>query len=410
MNEFEFEIYVHIPFCVRKCAYCDFLSAPAGASLQKEYFRSLRREIEQTAGKCSRDAGAGCGKADDGQGSRGRAVSVYFGGGTPSYPDARQITDTLQLILTKFDVSEDAEITIECNPGTLTDEKLRAYRDAGFNRLSLGLQTSDDALLKKLGRIHTFDQFRREYASARRAGFQNISVDLMYALPGQSVEGFQKTLSDVLDPSVYEDGRGPEHLSAYSLIIEEGTPFWERYHEDDEARRRGGRPLFLPDEDAVDEMLAALVNAAGKAGMHRYEISNFARPGYESRHNTGYWIRRPYFGFGLGASSQIGNYRYKNCIDIDRYVLNPAAREEVIRLDERDEMEETLFLGLRLMKGVSLSAFEKRFGRSVQEVYPGVVENLCGQCLLEISGDRLRLTDRGTDVANLVMSNFIFGI
>ena len=271
-------LYIHIPFCVSRCLYCDFLSTTLGSEMQRRYFSALRKEILNAASL--------------GFGKTYRILSVFFGGGTPSLPDDMLIADTLDVIRSRFDLAPDAEITLECNPGTLNDEKLHIYHSAGINRLSIGLQSADNSLLKLLGRIHDFETFRKEYTAARTAGFQNISVDLMYDLPGQSRAQFRDTLGQVLslpDP--------PQHLSAYSLIIEPGTPFWERYHEDAERKALGDSPLFLPSEDEEAGMLSDLKSLLSEAGFHRYEISNWALNGFESVHNKGYWERRPYLGF-----------------------------------------------------------------------------------------------------------------
>ena len=381
-------IYVHIPFCVRKCAYCDFLSFPASGRTQEAYFRALREEI------------AAFESADEYE-----AVSVYFGGGTPSLPPAGEITDTLEVICRSFSVAEDAEITIECNPGTLDREKLYAYRKAGCSRLSLGLQSADDTLLKTLGRIHTWETFLREYHEARGAGFDNISVDLMYGLPGQTLAVWEDTLEKVT-------ALAPEHLSAYSLIIEEGTPFWERYHEDDETKKRGDRTLFLPDEDEEDRMLEMLKFSLRDIGMHRYEISNYARPGRESRHNTGYWLRREYAGFGLGASGQIGKIRYRNKSSLTEYLKGLSepekkCREEVTVLTREDEIAETMILGLRLTEGVDLQRFEETFSVRAEDLFAKEITMFRREGLLELAGHHLRLTDSGFDVSNLVMSSFL---
>ncbi len=469
MDRRELGIYVHIPFCAAKCRYCDFLSFPAARQVQEDYFRALLEEIRAFD------------RADDYE-----AVSVYFGGGTPSVPDKERITETLELIFSVFRVREDAEITIECNPGTLDEGRLEAYKNAGFNRLSLGLQSADNGLLKTLGRIHTFETFREEFLAARRAGFSNISVDLMYSLPGQTLGLWEDTLKKVLALS-------PEHISAYSLIVEEGTPFWDLYHEDAAAKERGDRPLFLPDEDTEDQMLDALKNMLRKIGMYRYEISNYSRQGYESRHNTGYWLRREYAGFGLGASGQLGRERLKNTEDLGVYLgrylksipsdgtksdlsdgaksdpsvwmkselsvgtksapsdgtksdlsvgkkngpspemtengarkrcaeyneeksteiscikkeITGQAISERVVLDEEEEMAETMILGLRMVRGVDLAAFEKKFGVRAQDRYSDVIEEFLQKGLLEQTDTHLRLTDRGFDVSNLVMCSFL---
>ncbi len=408
MDRRELGIYVHIPFCVRKCAYCDFLSFPASGRLQQAYFRALREEIAsfETAEEY-------------------KAVSVYFGGGTPSLPPAGEITDTLDMIRRVFTVEQDAEITIECNPGTTDRERLDAYHKAGFNRLSMGLQSADDTLLKTLGRIHTWETFLREYFEAREAGFDNISIDLMYGLPGQTLNVWEDTLEKVKALS-------PEHVSSYSLIIEEGTPFWDRYHEDDETKRRGEKTLFLPDEDEEDRMLVALKSSLRDIGIYRYEISNYARPGKESRHNTGYWLRREYAGFGLGASGQIKKTRYRNRSSLTGYLesvsapgkgqgmIDPAAplqegacaqenplREETTFLTRKDEISETMILGLRLTEGVDLQRFEKTFSQRAEDLFAEEIETYRRAGLLELNGRHLRLTDHGFDVSNLVMSSFL---
>ena len=394
MEKRELEIYVHIPFCVRKCAYCDFLSFPASGQTHRTYTDALLREISRFE-----------------EPGRYEVVSVYFGGGTPSLPNPELTVSVLDLIRKRFCVREDAETTIECNPGTLTDEKLNLFFRAGFNRLSIGLQSADNSLLSGIGRIHTWEKFREEYAAARAAGFSNISVDLMYGLPGQTCEVWRQTLKKVL--SLPNDGcssdrlQGPEHISAYSLIIEEGTPFWDRYHEDAMARARGDRPLFLPDELSEDQMQKNLEQMLRQAGMHRYEISNYALPGRESRHNTGYWIRREYAGFGLGASGLIGSRRFRNTADIAEYISQEQPAREVMQLSRENEIEETMFLGLRMMEGVNLDRFEDRFGVRAEDLYEEVTATLTSQGLLETEEGHLRLTDRGIEVSNLVMAEFL---
>ena len=411
-----FQIYIHIPFCVRKCNYCDFLSFPAEKEIQEQYFDSLRQEIlsfEDTEGR--------------------EVVSVFFGGGTPSLPDPALIISTLDLIRSGFRMAPDAEITLECNPGTLSPgnssggeaepdpdsgDKLVRYRRAGINRLSMGLQSADNGLLRTLGRIHSFEQFEREYRKARQAGFDNISVDLMYGLPGQTLEIWDETLDRVLALDNRTDqektaggirtGRtGPEHISAYSLIIEEGTPFYERYREDAQLKSMGEKPLFLPSEEEEGKMLRDLKEKLHSAGMHRYEISNYALDGYESRHNSGYWLRRQYAGFGLGASSQIGSVRYKNTDDLSRYLAGDFSKREMFVLSKDNEIEETMFLGLRMTRGVDLEDFERKFRVSALTVYAEQIPRLQERGLIELKDGRLFLTERGTDVSNLVMAEFL---
>lgn len=395
MEKRELEIYVHIPFCVRKCSYCDFLSFPSGKGTQDAYFDALMREVR----------GFDCPEQYE-------VVSVYFGGGTPSLPDPDRITGVLDQIRSRFALREDAEITIECNPGTLTKEKLRMYAQAGFNRLSIGLQSADNELLRKLGRIHTWEMFREEYTDARQAGFSNISVDLMYGLPGQTCGTWADTVKKVLDlpngPSAGSRMNGPEHLSAYSLIIEEGTVFWDLFHEDAMRKAEGDSPLFLPDEETEERMLEDLEVLTRSAGMHRYEISNYAIRGRESVHNTGYWIRREYVGFGLGASGQLSHARFRNTQDLSLYLKTGAGSAERTDLTREDEIEETMFLGLRMMRGVDLDRFEERFGVRAEKLYEDVIDPLCGKGLLEKNGHFLYLTHRGISLSNLVMAEFLF--
>ncbi len=403
--EKDLQVYVHIPFCAKKCKYCDFLSSPQPEDVTETYFTRLKEEIR---GFDNRE---------------GREVSsVFFGGGTPSLPDADYLTGILDTLREKFTFRPDAEISIECNPGTLEDKddgparkmgKLERYHEAGFNRLSMGLQSADNTLLRRLGRIHSWEQFEREYRCARRAGFSNINVDLMYGLPGQSPECWSDTLDKVLSlPNEGPDGdrssrRGPEHISAYSLIIEEGTEFWELYHEDEQLRRLGEKPLFLPTEEEEDRMLAILKEKTEKAGMRRYEISNYALEGFACRHNSGYWLRRDYAGFGLGASSLLNGCRFHNTADLKRYLSGDLTKEELTPLSLKNEIEETFFLGLRMMKGVDLEAFEKRYRKDPYEIYGEQIGLFVRQGLLEEKDGRIFLTERGIDVSNLVMAEFL---
>ncbi|MDO4475997.1 MAG: radical SAM family heme chaperone HemW [Lachnospiraceae bacterium] len=383
----ELGIYIHIPFCVRKCAYCDFLSFPCTETVREQYVCQLLREI----------------RAFDPVGYQG--VSIFFGGGTPSILEADQIGRILAAVRECFELAEDVEITIECNPGTLTKGKLEAYRSFGINRLSLGLQSAEDADLRCLGRIHSYRQFEENYHAAREAGFTNINVDLMSAIPGQTPESWETGLKKVL-------ALKPEHISAYSLIIEEGTPFYEKYEADHEARQRGETPQFLPSEEDERTMYHTTLRLLKEAGLERYEISNYAWPGFESRHNSGYWIRRDYVGFGLGASSLLGNCRMKNTEELEEYLELPFAENqpgiERTLLTRSECMEETMFLGLRLCRGVDPKRFEDAFGETLMDVYGPVVEKLLKEELLWWTEEgTLALTERGMDLANYVMAQFL---
>ena len=379
-------IYLHIPFCVRKCNYCDFLSAPAQEETRRRYVQCLTEEIRQFEAAKEYEV-----------------KSVFFGGGTPSILEGKWIAALMEELEKIFSFSEIPEITIECNPGTLTAEKLDHYRKSGINRLSLGLQSADENELKLLGRIHTWEDFYRNYEQAREREYTNINVDLMSALPGQTASSWQKTLQKVL-------ALGPEHISAYSLIIEEGTPFYDWYGGVDESRVRGRESAdstILPSEEEEREMYYETKRLLAQSGYHRYEISNYAKPGYECIHNSGYWLRREYAGFGLGAASQIKDLRYKNTEKLENYLKGDFSKEEMQTLTKQEKIEETMYLGLRMMQGVSLQDFEKSFGVPMETLYKETLEKLQRQGLLQIKDGRLQLTDLGIDVSNAVMAEFL---
>lgn len=390
----ELEIYIHIPFCVRKCAYCDFLSGPANQKTQEQYTDALIREIQAFP-----DA------------EQYVVCSVFIGGGTPSVLSKEAIGRILETVRRKFHfVSEtngdfgSVEITIECNPGTAGEEKLSYYRKIGINRLSLGLQSADNRELVLLGRIHTWEAFLETYHAARHVGFTNINIDLMSGLPGQSVVSWERTLDQVL-------ALEPEHISAYSLIIEEGTPFYTRYRKDEKLRDQGEEPELLPSEEAERQMYARTEEKLLEHGMYRYEISNYAKPGFACRHNDGYWTGVWYAGFGLGASSLLNHTRYRNTEHMEEYLTAApeqlAGYREAEPLTQNDEMEEFMFLGLRRMAGVSESEFKKRFRRTIREVYGEIPDSLIRHGLLAWKGDCYFLTPEGMNLSNYVMSEFI---
>ena len=384
-------IYIHIPFCVQKCAYCDFLSAPATQEVQEQYLHMLMQEIRQKAGEYAADH---------------VVKTIFIGGGTPTSVPAQLLCEVLAEVQECFCVERDAEISMECNPGTVTIENLRKYRAAGVNRLSIGLQSTQDSLLQKLGRIHSYEQFLETYHGAREAGFTNINVDLMSALPGQSLTDYEETLHKVL-------ALRPEHISAYSLIVEEGTPFFEM-------------ELELPDEDTERFMYERTEELLQQQGYYRYEISNYALPGRECRHNQVYWERGEYLGLGLGASSfmrqneafdvQAENaapkpyaqeIRTRNNSDLNTYLGGDFSCEEEITLTRREAMEEFFFLGLRQMKGVSLIEFAEEFGEDTIEWFEqAIVQNMQDGLLVQ-EGGILRLTTKGIDVSNFVFERFL---
>lgn len=383
MNQEELELYVHIPFCVKKCSYCDFLSAPATEQTKEAYMAALFAEIG--------------GRAKD---YKDRIVtSVFIGGGTPSLLSGDSIRQLMEHIREGFSLAPDAEITMEVNPGTVTAEKLTAFYGAGINRLSIGMQSAQEQELKILGRIHDFDGFCQVYREAVEAGFTNINVDVMSGLPGQTLASYKDTLEKVLrlEPM-------PQHISAYSLIVEEGTPF---------AAMADRGELPLPEEDTERAMYEETIEVLAGYGFHRYEISNYALGGYECRHNVGYWIRRDYLGFGIGAASLIDNVRFQNGRDLNAYLAHPlACREEQQSLTTQEQMEETMFLGLRLIRGVSYPEFARCYGQTLEEVYGEVIARNEADGLLTVredeTGRRLMLTGRGLDVSNYVMAQFLF--
>lgn len=404
-------LYLHIPFCVRKCLYCDFLSGPQSADVQEQYVEALCREIQETSPEYREF----------------QVVSVFIGGGTPSVLQPEQTVRIMETVKHCFALTDTCEISMEMNPGTVTPEKMRSYHACGINRISIGLQSANDRELKALGRIHTYADFLKAYEMAVEAGFTNINVDLMSAVPEQTMDSYQETLQKALalQPP-------PAHISAYSLIVEEGTPFYEQ-------------ELNLPDEDTERRMYEITDDILRKAGYHRYEISNYAKEGKECFHNKVYWQRGNYLGLGIGSASLIRNVRFHNMTDILNYVnlmlgkneIEDASkehggkfhagkdylkkenaekeqvkklREDVQELPVEEEMEEFMFLGLRMMEGVSERKFYENFGRRFEEVFPGVIEKHEKLGLLEVTGEEfvhLRLTPHGIDVSNQVFVDFM---
>lgn len=372
------ELYLHMPFCVRKCAYCDFLSFPSGAKTQRMYAKRLMEDIGVMGKRYGEIP----------------VETIFIGGGTPSVPDSALIVEIMEHVRHAFHVADGAEISMEANPGTVTREKLTDYRKAGINRLSFGLQSANDRELKLLGRIHTWAEFLESFTLARECGFANLNIDLMSALPGQTCESWKETLSRVTDLD-------PEHISAYSLIIEEGTPFGERYGSEE------GRKL-LPDEDSEREMYHETKRFLKDCGYERYEISNYAKPGRECRHNIGYWTGVPYLGLGLGASSYLDGCRFTVNPDMKQYLEEkPGMFADIEKLTKKDMEEEFFYVGLRMTAGVSLSEFERRFGISAKEVYPGLMETFVKEKAARFEGDRFVLTDYGLDVSNYIMAQFL---
>ena len=376
-------LYVHIPFCVRKCQYCDFLSAPADDGTKERYVQALCKEIK-----------------DYQQFTKEYYLeTIYFGGGTPSVLNVEWLERILNTIKQSFTVDmEKAEVTVEVNPATVTKEKLQAYRTLGINRLSIGVQSSHEKELQLLGRLHTFEQAKECVQWAREAGFTNLSVDVMSALPNQTLEDYKETLERLI-------ALQPEHISSYSLIVEEKTPFYELYGEGKEKESE------LPDEETDRAMYAYTKKRLQEAGFDRYEISNYAKKGFESRHNSSYWTGQEYIGVGLGASSLFTNARYHNETNLTAYMEDIEAgrdvRREIERLVETEQMEEFMILGLRRMCGVSRMEFKNRFGKPMELVYGSALKKLQKQGLITVEDDIVALTELGIDVSNQVFVEFV---
>lgn len=397
------ELYVHIPFCFKKCAYCDFLSFPCDEKTQLAYADALIREIEFYGPKMQDYF----------------VTTIFVGGGTPTWLNEDKLVEILDAIYTYFHVFADVEITIECNPGTVTMSKLEKYRKAGVNRLSIGLQSADDEELQILGRIHTFEKFVKTYEMARNAGFANINVDLISGIPYQTTEKYLHTLQKVVRLK-------PNHISAYSLIIEKGTPFYEEYRFDMVMQEAGKPTKALPTEEEVYRMTKLTQQYLAQAGFRQYEISNFAQPGFECQHNIGYWTRENYLGLGLGAASLIDNVRYTNETDIHRYI-EKSRQVEIVSFEQQDgsiecgtnlhiaadavsrkaQMEEFMFLGLRMTDGVTRRQFQKSFGISIEAIYKDAIERLKKEGLMEVSAGRIALTEKGQDLSNYALAHFL---
>lgn len=394
-NKEELSLYIHIPFCVRKCGYCDFLSAPADEKARDRYVQALLMEIERYRGTETADR---------------KIKTLYIGGGTPSTLSVKQLECIMQKIKCTFNFHGNMETSMEMNPGTASKEKCRALYQMGINRLSIGLQSTNDMELKTLGRIHSYEDFLNTYTWCREAGFQNINVDLMAALPYQTVESYTTGLRKIIRLA-------PEHISAYSLILEEGTPFYQKYNS-------GCYPL--PDEEQERLMYRETEQILAQAGYERYEISNYAKKGYACRHNLVYWQGGDYLGLGLGSSSYMDDVRFHNTTDLDTYVNQGAYVEDREELSVQAKMEEFMFLGLRVMAGVSGTEFEKRFGKTMEDVYGDVLRKHEEEGLLQIERkedrkeaaaaepakgktniEKVMLTTNGVDVSNYVFADFL---
>ncbi|MBO4888260.1 MAG: radical SAM family heme chaperone HemW [Firmicutes bacterium] len=376
MKHRQIMIYVHIPFCIQKCRYCDFLSFPGmGTDVMEDYYRALEEEL----------------KTRKYEAEHKKVSSVFIGGGTPSILPKGMICRLMNTIRENYDILPEAEITMEVNPGTVTEEKAEDWKKAGINRISMGVQSFDDEILRVLGRIHDVQAVESSFDTLWQQGFRNISFDLMMGLPGQNMENLEETLRKAVSFPI-------RHLSLYSLIVEEGTVFYD-------LSEKGQLPL--PEEEKERQMYHHAVDFLREHGFLQYEISNFAVPGFESVHNTGYWQRKEYIGAGLGASSLIEETRFHDTADLSSYMDHPVMREEVEILSSRDQMSETVFLGLRQNAGIRLTDFEETFGMSIDDAFPGVIAKHIKNGLIEIQDGRLCLTSLGMDLSNQVFVDFI---
>lgn len=379
----ELGIYIHIPFCKQKCYYCDFVSYSNKCSEVKEYIESLKKEIEEF------------------DFSNYKVTSIYIGGGTPSYIDSIYIVEILSELKEKLKCNliefKDIEITIEVNPGTVDTKKLNDYKKSGINRLSIGLQSTKNDILKKIGRIHTYQEFLEIYKLAREIGFKNINIDLMIGIPEQKIGDLKNTLQDIIKLE-------PEHISVYSLIIEENTPI-EKMLENGEIK--------LPDEDLERNMYWYVKNTLELNGYNHYEISNFAKLGKESRHNLNCWNQEEYIGFGVAAHSYLNGIRFSNTINVEEYIqhIENNRKEENIQIEENQSLEdkknEFMMLGFRKIQGVDIARFKEKFIDNPIFLYRENLNKLVEEGLIEVDLNHIKLTNKGIDLANLVFEEFV---
>ena len=388
----EIGIYVHIPFCKSKCYYCDFVSYANKEDKIEKYVSTLFEEIDYVRKDFTDDH---------------IVNTIYIGGGTPSYLDSIYIKGTIEKILMNFNISPGVEITLEVNPGTITEEKLKTYQMCGINRLSIGLQTTNDKLLSTIGRIHTYAEFLSTYNLARKQGFNNINVDLIFGLPNQTLEDVKEDLRKILELS-------PEHISTYSLIVEEGTKLekmlrlsTEKVESLDEYKKNKEEKLVLPDEETERKMYWEIKNTLEKNGYEHYEISNFAKTGFESRHNLDCWHQKEYLGFGAAAHGFLDGVRSSNKKVLTEYIMNFKDKNVEEKLTKEEAAKEYMMLGLRMLKGVSISEFERKFNLNPLMYFRFEISKLVDQELIEIDLDDIKLTSKGIDLANIVWQEFV---
>ncbi|KAK2243706.1 coproporphyrinogen III oxidase [Clostridioides difficile] len=387
-------LYVHIPFCVKKCKYCDFNSYKMDIDSKKRYIEDLKIEMELYSNKLYKDnkyKNKECCSLN----KNDKITSIFVGGGTPSILTSDEIREVFISIKEMFDIDENAEITIECNPGTLTLEKLKTMKEIGINRLSIGLQAVQEKHLNFIGRIHTYEEFEKNYKDALSVGFKNINVDLMYSLPNQTLCDWKETLEKVVHLN-------PTHISAYSLILEEGTELYNMYE---------SNKFELIDENVDIEMYEYTINYLKSKGYNQYEISNYSKEGYNCEHNILYWECEHYIGIGAGASGYINENRYNNVESLEDYHLSLVKREKPIQeneiLSDKDMIEEKIFMGLRMNKGIKFEDFKKKFGIDFREKYNKQIEMLLARKLINQSFEGIQLTQKGREISNSVFIEFM---
>lgn len=389
MRRKQIGLYIHIPFCKQKCSYCDFCSYANKESFIKRYIQCVLKEIIEVGNNNKIDF-------ENGKDDLFSVKTIYIGGGTPSLIESKYIVQIMEEIKSNFEIDEKAEITIEVNPRTVTLEKLEDYKRAGINRLSIGLQSTHEHLLKEIGRIHTYLDFLDTFRFAREAGFENINVDLMIGLPNQTLEEVKDSIEEIVSME-------PEHISVYSLILEENTPLFKKVEEG----------LELPNEDLERKMYWAVKQTLEQNNYIHYEISNFAKQGYESKHNLDCWNQKEYIGFGVAAHSYTNGIRYSNIENLEQYIKNyeEDKTEENLVFHEKQDMEamqkEYMLLGLRKIDGVSIQEFKIKFVANPVFLYHDKLEKLVNEELVEIDGDQIKLTNKGLDLANIVWEEFI---
>ncbi|HCQ5725457.1 TPA: oxygen-independent coproporphyrinogen III oxidase [Clostridioides difficile] len=387
-------LYVHIPFCVKKCKYCDFNSYKMDIDSKKRYIEDLKIEMELYSNKLYKDnkyKNKECCSLN----KNDKITSIFVGGGTPSILTSDEIREVFISIKEMFDIDENAEITIECNPGTLTLEKLKTMKEIGINRLSIGLQAIQEKHLNFIGRIHTYEEFEKNYKDALSVGFKNINIDLMYSLPNQTLCDWKETLEKVVHLN-------PTHISAYSLVLEEGTELYNMYE---------SNKFELIDENVDIEMYEYTINYLKSKGYNQYEISNYSKEGYNCEHNILYWECEHYIGIGAGASGYINENRYNNVESLEDYHLSLVKREKPIQeneiLSEKDMIEEKIFMGLRMNKGIKFEDFKKKFGIDFREKYNKQIEMLLARKLINQSFEGIQLTQKGREISNSVFIEFM---